>query len=159
MPDRFDEIAREWWDANRGYKDGDEWRASLAALLRREVERAAADMRERAAELADQFPEDFGNTAEGANISTWGEGVSEGFWHAIFKYRDAIRALSTAPEPGKPISLPPDDAWLPQGSPEEIARHIMHDTPRGLSLDYYAKLIALAIRRERRESEPGKETT
>lgn len=67
-------------------------------------------------------------------------------------FADRVRALAAQsgdrPSVGH-VALPPDDAWLPDGTPEEIGDHIMRDTPRGLSEAYYAKLIALAIRRER----------
>ena len=63
---------------------------SLTAMLDT-VEREAM---ERAAVVAETFD---ASGAEGYNIPTWGEGVSDGAWHAIIGIAAAIRALGGSP--------------------------------------------------------------
>lgn len=45
------------------------------------------------------------------------------------------------------------EEWLPDGTPEHIAEHIIRDTPRGSGDAYYIKLIAQAVQRERAKAE------
>lgn len=66
------------------------------------LEHVRRTARTEALEEAARIAETLENDAEGAEIPTWGEGVNEGFYHAVRKYAEAIRAVAAAKRGAKP---------------------------------------------------------